>query len=202
MTGQILDYSIQTNSGVISGDDGNRYTFQGEDWKEPGMPQQGMRVDFDVDGGAARGIYSEERLGGAAGGGQDYAGGQTYAGNQGYAGGTPGVGAYPVPAPGVKSRTTAGILAILLGQIGVHKFYLGHVGIGFLHIVISFTAFFVSCGVGCVVGIFTFGAGFLVGILIALLIIWGIGIVEGIMYLTKTDEEFYRIYVVERRSFF
>ena len=27
MQGQILDYSIQTNEGVISGEDGRRYTF-------------------------------------------------------------------------------------------------------------------------------------------------------------------------------
>ena len=28
-----------------------------------------------------------------------------------------------------KSRTTAGLFAILLGTLGVHKFYLGHIGV-------------------------------------------------------------------------
>ena len=192
MTGQILDYSTQTNSGIISGDDGNRYTFSGADWKEPSTPQRGMRVDFDADGDSARGIYSEERLGGAA------FGGQAYAGDQGYA----GAAASTVPAPGVKSKTTAGILAIFLGFIGVHKFYLGHVGIGFLHIVISFTAFFVACGIGCAVAIFTLGFGALASIPLTFILMWGVGITEGIIYLNKSDEEFYQIYVVERKSFF
>ena len=35
-----------------------------------------------------------------------------------------------VPAPGEKSRVTAGVLAILLGVFGVHKFYLGRTGAG------------------------------------------------------------------------
>ena len=62
MTGQILAYSIQTNSAVISGDDGNRYAFSGDEWQEAGMPTRGMRVDFAADGSLARGVYSEERL--------------------------------------------------------------------------------------------------------------------------------------------
>ena len=59
MTGQILDYSIQTNTGAISGDDGNRYTFSGGDWQESGAPRIGTRVDFAPEGNVATGIYSE-----------------------------------------------------------------------------------------------------------------------------------------------
>ena len=59
MTGQILDYSIQTNTGAISGDDGNRYTFSGGEWQEPGAPRVGTRVDFAPEGNVATGIYSE-----------------------------------------------------------------------------------------------------------------------------------------------
>jgi uncharacterized RDD family membrane protein YckC len=65
MTGQILDYSIQTNSGAISGDDGNRYSFTGADWQEAGAPQPGTRVDFEANGNVAAGIYSEARVAGA-----------------------------------------------------------------------------------------------------------------------------------------
>ena len=57
MTGHVLAYSVQTNAGAISGDDGNRYTFTGADWRISGPPQRGMRVDFDPNGNAATGIY-------------------------------------------------------------------------------------------------------------------------------------------------
>ena len=59
MTGQILDYSIQTNTGFISGDDGNRYTFTGADWQEGSPPRAGTRVDFAPEGNTATAIYNE-----------------------------------------------------------------------------------------------------------------------------------------------
>jgi TM2 domain-containing membrane protein YozV len=62
-------------------------------------------------------------------------------------------------------RITAGILAIVIGGLGVHKFYLGYTTAGFLQILLS------CVGVGGI-----------------------IGLVEGLIYLTKTDEEFYEIY--------
>ena len=40
MNGQVLDYSVQTNSGLISGDDGTRYTFIGAEWKETVTPSR------------------------------------------------------------------------------------------------------------------------------------------------------------------
>lgn len=49
MKGQILDFSIQTNSGVISGEDGKRYPFSGAEWKDNKAPARGMTTDFDVD---------------------------------------------------------------------------------------------------------------------------------------------------------
>ena len=48
MKGQILDFSLQKNGGVISGDDGNRYAFHSSEWREQTMPARGMAVDFDV----------------------------------------------------------------------------------------------------------------------------------------------------------
>lgn len=33
MKGQILDYSVQNNAGVISGDDQRRYSFTGAEWR-------------------------------------------------------------------------------------------------------------------------------------------------------------------------
>ncbi|MCU6797344.1 MULTISPECIES: TM2 domain-containing protein [Paenibacillus] len=66
----------------------------------------------------------------------------------------------------MKSKTTAGILAILLGSLGVHKFYLGKIGLGVVYILFCWTG---------IPGI--------------------IGLIEGILYLTKTEEEFQSKYV-------
>lgn len=58
MKGIVLDYSIQTNSGVIVGDDQKRYHFSGSEWKVNNAPQRGMNVDFDVnETGNAIAIY-------------------------------------------------------------------------------------------------------------------------------------------------
>ncbi|OTG83887.1 DUF805 domain-containing protein [Acinetobacter sp. ANC 4648] len=59
MKGVILDYSIQTNSGVISGDDQHRYSFTGVEWKDQKPPTVGARVDFAIDdSGHALQIYT------------------------------------------------------------------------------------------------------------------------------------------------
>lgn len=57
MKGQILDFSVQKNEGVISGSDGARYTFTGAQWKGDVQPNKGMWVDFDAQGTNATGIY-------------------------------------------------------------------------------------------------------------------------------------------------
>jgi len=60
MKGVILDFSIQSNSGVISGDDSKRYTFPGAEWKAQVNPAPGLRVDFDsTAAGQAVAIYTE-----------------------------------------------------------------------------------------------------------------------------------------------
>jgi len=46
MKGKILDYSIQTNTGVISGEDNKRYIFTLSEWRGTGIPNRGMTVDF------------------------------------------------------------------------------------------------------------------------------------------------------------
>jgi TM2 domain-containing membrane protein YozV len=76
-------------------------------------------------------------------------------------------------------KTTAGILGILLGGFGVHKFVLGFTTPGVIMLLVSVLTF-------C----------------IAFKIMWIIGIVEGITYLTKSDEEFYQTYMVERKEWF
>ena len=61
----------------------------------------------------------------------------------------------------VKSKVTAGVLALLLGGLGIHKFYLGKIGMGILYIVFCWT---------------------FIPALVAF--------VEGILYLTSSDEQF------------
>ncbi len=57
MQGQILDYTVQSNSGVISGSDGMRYVFSGSEWKDNLPPTRGMFVDFDGKDNNALAIY-------------------------------------------------------------------------------------------------------------------------------------------------
>lgn len=54
-----------------------------------------------------------------------------------------------------KSKVAAGILGILVGGLGIHRFYLGYVGIGILQIVVTI----LTCGAGSI-------WGFIEGILI------------------------------------
>jgi hypothetical protein len=59
MKGKILDFNIQNSSGVISGDDGNRYNFSSSEWKSDKSPTANQIVDFAIDGENATGIYVE-----------------------------------------------------------------------------------------------------------------------------------------------
>ena len=76
-----------------------------------------------------------------------------------------GVRQKPAPTAVASKRVAAAILAILLGAFGVHKFYLGETGLGVLYLCFFWT------GIPTIVGI-----------------------IEGIIYLTKTDEEFAKQY--------
>ena len=57
MKGQILDFSVQKNEGVISAADGARYTFSGSEWKGDVQPNRGMWVDFEAQENNAIGVY-------------------------------------------------------------------------------------------------------------------------------------------------
>jgi TM2 domain-containing membrane protein YozV/RNA polymerase subunit RPABC4/transcription elongation factor Spt4 len=54
-----------------------------------------------------------------------------------------------------KSKLAAGLLGIFLGGLGIHRFYLGYVGIGIAQIAVTF----ITCGAGWI-------WGFIEGILI------------------------------------
>jgi uncharacterized membrane protein YhaH (DUF805 family) len=57
MRGEVLHYDDVSAGGLISGEDGNRYSFALSDFRRPVVPQQLMTVDFIVDGANAREIY-------------------------------------------------------------------------------------------------------------------------------------------------
>lgn len=99
---------------------------------------------------------------------------------------TPGTTAGPTagqaPVAASKSRVTAGVLAILLGGLGIHKFYLGYTTEGLIMLGIWLLGFLLA-------SIPTWG-------------VWIVGIIEGIIYLTKSDQEFYATYVAGKRVWF
>jgi hypothetical protein len=65
MKGKILDFNIQNASGVISGDDGQRYNFSSSEWKSDKAPTANQIVDFTTEEDNAMGIYlvaSEKKI--------------------------------------------------------------------------------------------------------------------------------------------
>ncbi len=72
-------------------------------------------------------------------------------------------------------KLVAGLLALLLGGWGVHKFYLGYTSAGVIQLVLTF----VTCGLAGIVPL-----------------------IEGIIYLTKSDEEFIETYQLNEKQWF
>jgi TM2 domain-containing membrane protein YozV len=70
-------------------------------------------------------------------------------------------------------KIVSGIFAILLGSLGIHKFYLGYITEGVIQLILGLV------GIGGL-----------------------IGVIEGIIYLTKTDEDFYQTYQVGKKGWF
>jgi uncharacterized membrane protein len=57
MKGNVLGFDPQSNTGAISGHDGQRYEFVTLDWRGPGQPGRGGTVDFVPEGARATQIY-------------------------------------------------------------------------------------------------------------------------------------------------
>ncbi len=68
MKGMILDFSIPESAGLITGDDGGRYRFEGTDWKSQAtQPRPGVRVDFLGSDGTASEVYVDPTAPGGSG---------------------------------------------------------------------------------------------------------------------------------------
>ena len=86
-------------------------------------------------------------------------------------------------AQGANKKMAAGICGILLGGFGVHKFILGYNTEGIIMLAAWIVGMFLTCGI----------ASIAVGI---------VGLIEGIIYLTKSDEEFVRTYLQNKQTWF
>lgn len=82
-----------------------------------------------------------------------------------------------------KDHVAAGLLAIFLGVFGVHKFYLGYNTSGFIMLAVTILG-----------SIFTLG--------LAAGVMWVIALIEGIIYLAKSQSEFDAIYVANKKEWF
>jgi hypothetical protein len=57
MRGIVLAYDRESGTGLIRAEDGSRYGFRAQDWRERSMPIKGVYVDFEADGPLARDLY-------------------------------------------------------------------------------------------------------------------------------------------------
>jgi TM2 domain-containing membrane protein YozV len=80
---------------------------------------------------------------------------------------------------GADKKIAAGICGILLGALGIHKFILGYTKEGVIMLLVTI----LTLGFG----------GFIMSI---------IGLIEGILYLTKSDAEFSSTYITGKKGWF
>ena len=117
MRGQVLGVDTRTGDGMVAGDDGRRYAFRPADWAARGEPAVGMHVDFEIHENRALTIFP-----------------------------VPGTAPSPVPVSysddtdlGDRNKLVAALLALLVGPLGIHRFYLGRVGSGIVMLLLSCT---------------------------------------------------------------
>ena len=105
----------------------------------------------------------------------------------------------PPPAPSAppdavaqaaEKKVIAGVLALILGGLGIHKFYLGYTNEGLIMLLVTVLGGGLGSFVTC-------------GLLAPLIVVMPIfGVIEGIIYLTKSDPEFAATYITGRKAWF
>ncbi len=93
----------------------------------------------------------------------------------------------PQPIYRDNKKIVAGIFALFFGSLGIHKFYLGYNNEGIIMLILTIVGFVTAC-------IFI---GFIILSVIGL-----VAFIEGIIYLTRSDEEFYQTYQVNKKPWF
>ena len=101
----------------------------------------------------------------------------------------PAGGLPPDRSEAASKKLAAGLCGILLGGFGVHKFILGYNSAGAIMLAVTLATFagtIATCGITA-----------------PLCIVMGvIGLAEGIIYLTKSDDDFYQTYMVGTKEWF
>ena len=115
MRGQVLGVDTRTGVGIVTGDDGRRYSFTPTDWAHRGEPAVGMYVDFETSENRALTMFPVP--------------------------GMPTAQPAAAPAPAMpdndRNKYVAAALAFLLGTLGIHRFYLGRTGTGIAMLVLT-----------------------------------------------------------------
>ncbi|HEX8513294.1 MAG TPA: TM2 domain-containing protein [Allosphingosinicella sp.] len=117
MRGQVLGVDTRTGDGIVTGEDGRRYSFKPLDWAARGEPAVGMAVDFETHESRALSIFP---VPGASP--------------------PPAVASSPAaPDIGDRNKYIAALIAFLIGPLGIHRFYLGRTGSGIAMVLLSCT---------------------------------------------------------------
>lgn len=117
MRGQVLGVDTRTGVGIVTGDDGRRYSFTPEDWAHRGEPAVGMYVDFETHENRALTMFPVP-------------------------GAVPAQGPGPhgiAPHQNDRNKYAAAAIAFLAGPLGIHRFYLGRTGSGIAMLVLTCT---------------------------------------------------------------
>jgi TM2 domain-containing membrane protein YozV len=85
----------------------------------------------------------------------------------------------PPPSDWESNRQTVGLLAVLVGALGIHKFVLGNNTPGLIMLLVTVSSCITAVGAPVMVVI---------------------GMLEGIKYLRMSDAEFYQTYVVGKKG--
>jgi TM2 domain-containing membrane protein YozV len=126
MRGHVLGVDTRTGDGMITGEDGRRYSFRPPDWAHRGEPAVGLYVDFEATESRALSIFPVPDAAAPAPA-------------------TISRGGYSAPAAQLReggsdrNKIVAALLAFFIGPLGAHRFYLGRIGSGIGMLVLSCT---------------------------------------------------------------